>query len=616
MPRGATSLKAGRHASAPRGRKRASRPGYQIRAVEAADKRDVDGVIEALRQAIAQHPGNAELYLHLGNMCHRQHRIREAFEAFHKAVTLDPQLAAGYNSLSLTLRQMGQAEASLAASRLAIKIEPTEPSFHCNLATTLYALNDQDAAAAAFRQALQLAPRYLEALVMLTTIQRDICDWNDLDEAHRKVVESTYRIGKRVSPFSILATTSSAEEHLACARTWARHIAVPAADVHVHAAPVSRGGPLRVGYLSADFHNHATALLMAELIERHDRARFTVVGLSLSQDDGSAIRQRLIEGFDAFVDLRGLSHRDAAARINAERIDILIDLKGYTRGAQPEILAYRPAPIQVNYLGYPGSMGADFVDYIVADPFIIPTGAEPFYDEAVVRLPHCYQPNDTKRAVSTEPLTRAVLGLPETGFVFCCFNNTYKITPAVFAIWTRLLRATPNAVLWLFEANPLVAANLRLRLTTEGLDPARLIFAPKVDPDRHIARMRLADLFLDTLPINAHTTASEALWAGLPVLTCAGEAFAGRVAGSLLHAAGLPELVTDSLERYEQRALELARDTRQLAALRDRLHANRLTSPLFDIARYTRDFEAALERMAEIRTQGRRPEAISIPPTL
>ena len=324
-------------------------------------------------------------------------------------------------------------------------------------------------------------------------------------------------------------------------------------------------------------------------------------------------RKRLARACDRFVDLTALSYVEAARTIHKDGIDLLIDLQGYTQLARTPILALRPAPIQVNWLGYPGTMGAEFMDYIITDRFITPPDYAPFFSEKLVSLPDCYQVNDRKREIAKQALTRAECGLPEQGIVFCCFNNTYKIMSAVFDIWMRMLRQIPGSVLWLLEANAGAAANLRREAKARGIEPERLVFAPRLPLAQHLARHGHADLFLDTWPYNAHTTASDALWAGLPVLTCAGETFASRVAGSLLTAIGLPELITYSLPEYEARALQLARRPSELAELRKRLAKNRLTSPLFDSERFTRHLEKAYGMMWERYVSGEAPQHIEVP---
>jgi protein O-GlcNAc transferase len=369
---------------------------------------------------------------------------------------------------------------------------------------------------------------------------------------------------------------------------------------------------IRIAYVSSDFHEHATAHLIAELIELHDRARFEVIGLSFGIDDGSAVRRRLAQAFDGFLDMPEQSDRAIAAELHAREIDIAVDLKGHTRGSRPEIFAHRPAPIQVSYLGFPGTIGADFLDYVIADPIVLPVSQQPFYTERIVQLPDCYQANDSKRAISAQTPERRAAGLPDAGFVFCCFNNNYKIRRPVFDVWMRLLSEVPGSVLWLLRDTAGVEGNLRREAAARGVDPDRLIFAERCALDVHLARHRLADLFLDTLPYNAHTTASDALWAGLPLVTCQGEAFAGRVAASLLAAVGLPELVTQNLADYEALALRLARDPAMLRSVRDKLAANRSTHPLFDSARFCRHLEAAYLRMWETWQRGEPPQPFRV----
>jgi predicted O-linked N-acetylglucosamine transferase (SPINDLY family) len=415
----------------------------------------------------------------------------------------------------------------------------------------------------------------------------------------------------------MMAIPSSSADQLRCAQNWVANRLASIARLRDGLGFRFPRGPksrLKLGYLSADFHQHATAYLIAELFELHDRTRFEIWAYSYGADDGSALRQRLVRACDRFTDIGSSSYEAAARQIYADGIDVLVDLKGYTRGARTQILALRPAPIQVNYLGFPGTLGADFVDYIITDRFITPPDQEPFFTEQLVYLPDCYQANDRQRPIAEQTPTRRECSLPETGFVFCCFNNTYKITPEVFTIWMRLLQKLPDSVLWLLEANPAVATNLRREAAARGVALERLVFAPRMSLAEHLARHCRADLFLDTLPVTAHTTGSDALWAGLPVLTCAGETFASRVAGSLLTAIGLPELITHSLAEYEARALHLAVHPNELAALRERLAQNRLTAPLFDTPRFTRHLETAYRMMWEIYLKGEPPRQIKILP--
>jgi len=417
-----------------------------------------------------------------------------------------------------------------------------------------------------------------------------------------------------VNPLVFLAFSKDSEVQLRCAQLYVKD------RLGACPAPVYRGSILRTGnrirlaYLSADFREHPTAYLMAELFERHDRDRFEVFAFSFGTDDGSAMRRRLEGAFDHFIDVRQMSDADVAQHMAALGIQLAIDLMGHTKDSRPGILARRPAPVQVNYLGYLGTMGAEFIDYILVDPFVVPADQQPFYTEKLVHLPDCYQVNDRKREIAEQTPSRVECGLPEDGFVFCCFNNHYKITPAVFDIWMRLLQTVPGSVLWMLGGQEATERNLRREAASRHIDAERLIFAPRKKLPEHLARYRVADLFLDTLPCNAHTTASDALWVGLPVVTCAGRAFAGRVAGSLLHAVGLPELVTESHEAYEALALKLATDPQQLNSLRERLARNRGIAPLFDTDRFRGHIEAAYTRMWEIWERGEAPRSFGVEP--
>ncbi len=466
-----------------------------------------------------------------------------------------------------------------------------------------------------YQAALKLAPGMVAFGASLLTEMQQLCDWSRLDELCEYQRRSALEHPERpVQPFGLLSIPSTPMEQLACAQNFARSLAGSvAADrkrlaLGFDRAPHKR---LRVGYLSADFHGHATAYLAAEMFELHDRNRFEVIAYSYGPDDGSEIRARLQRGFERFIDVRLHSYADAAAAIHADGVEILVDLKGYTVHARPEILALRPAPVQVNYLGYPGTMGADFIDYIVGDRFVTPVSRAGEFSENLVLMPDSYQVNDRRRQIAATP-PRQALGLPENSFVFCCFNQPYKILPDVFAVWMRMLEAVPGSVLWLLELDRWVAPNLRREASARGVDPARLVFAPLLPLAEHLGRLSAADLFLDTHPYNAHTSTSDALWTGLPVLTCTGETFASRVAGSLLAAAGVPELITCSLAEYEALGLRLARTPGELAELRRRLSRSRDAAPLFDTPRFVRNLETAYETMWRIHQAGGAPRLIEL----
>jgi predicted O-linked N-acetylglucosamine transferase (SPINDLY family) len=419
--------------------------------------------------------------------------------------------------------------------------------------------------------------------------------------------------GKRtVPPVLSLALLDSLADQRRAAEIMARDKLAPG-------PPLWRGERyrherIRLAYLSADFHSHATAVLAAGLFESHDRSRFETIAVSFGPDDASPMRSRLKQGFERFIDVRAKSEAEIARLVRELEVDIAVDLKGYTSDARPAIFSQRPAPIQVNHLGFPGTMGAPFMDYLIADRIIVPEGHKSFYSEQVVWLPDTYQPNDRSREHG-EPIERASAGLPERGFVFCCFNNSYKIQPPVFDVWMRLLRDVPGSMLWLLEDNAAATQNLKREAAARGIDPGQLVFAARCGQAEHLSRHSLADLFLDTLPYNAHTTASDALWMGLPIITCTGSTFAGRVASSLLAAAGLPELVTDSPDQYEALAFRLARDPSALAAIKSKLAANRHSVPLFDIGRFTGHLEAAYSTMHERHMRGLPPAGFAVTET-
>lgn len=606
----------------------------------------VEEALQRLRQAVTLAPENALVHYNLGLALQKQGGFEEAIVSYERAVTLNPYLAVAYTNLGIAYKELGRFDEALAQFKKSLALDPNSPETYNNLGITLNELQQYELAVEQFKKSLVLRPDNAETLYNLGFTyrrQRKIsealaeyakslaidpentnalcemvhqrhhaCLWGEETAAlEKKLLAMVRKKREGISPFIFLNLPSTAAEQLTCARTFGRKTSVPGEKMFRHKPGPARE-KIRLGYLSADYHQHATAYLMAELFERHDRSRFEITAYSYGPDDNSAMRERLTKAFDAFTDIRLIPHAEAAQKIHDDGIDILIDLKGYTGEGRMQIAAYRPAPVQVSYLGYPGTLGVDYMDYIIADPFITPMDHQDFYSEKIVQLPDCYQPNDTQREIAPNPPSRADCGLPEKAFVFCSFNNSYKITPDIFDVWMRLLQNTPESVLWLFEPNALVKDNLRREASARGVDPDRLVFAPGMLLDQHLSRHRHADLFLDTLPINAHTTASDALWTGLPIVTCAGTTFAGRVAGSLLKAAGLPELVTHSLQDYEALALKLAKDPAQLSALRQRLETTKLETPLFDIRRFVKNIESAYNTMWDTWQSGAAPSAFAV----
>jgi predicted O-linked N-acetylglucosamine transferase (SPINDLY family) len=509
------------------------------------------------------------------------------------------------------LQRLNRNAEALSSYDRALELHPDRVEVHNNRGSALRGLKRYSEAADAFERLAMARPGFEYATANLLHSRLYACDWRDYDG---RVAQLRRRVlaGERADvPFSFIAISDSPEEQLACARRYVADYFPPATEPMWRGQP-RKPGRIRVAYLSGDFHEHATAYLLAGVFEKHDLELFETIAISFSPGADDPMRQRLLAAFDRFEDVRHLGDFEAACLLRELDVDIAVDLKGFTTGNRAGILAHRIAPLQVSYLGYPGSTGAPYMDYVLADERVLPPSLAPAFSECVAWLPDSYQANDSRRAIASETGTRTEAGLPERGFVFCSFNNNYKINPEAWAAWMRLLRAVPGSVLWLIEDNADAARNLRAQANLAGVAPERLIFAPRLPLDQHLARHRHADLFLDTLPCNAHTTASDALWAGLPVLTRAGQAFAGRVASSLLHALGLDELVCADLPGYEATALRLATDAKQLAALRHKLAAVRDSAPLFDSDRFRRHLESAYLAMWQRHLDGQAPASFRV----
>jgi protein O-GlcNAc transferase len=569
-----------------------------------------EDALAAYSQAIALRPDTIEAANNAGIILQELGRQSEAIDLYRRLCQPLPAHADLYNNMGTALLADGRLEEARQAFEQALACRPDFPEAAYNLGNAWRETGRLAEAIAAWQSALQLRADYPDAFSQLVHHRALACEWDNRGADHDKLL-AMVRSGIRVPPFYLFATPATPADQWLAARQWVASIQPPPRLRFDHRGR-TQDGRLRLGYLSADFHQHATSQLMAGLFECHDRDRFEVVAYSYGPDDGSPMRARLIRAFDQFVEVGTLSHREIADRIHQDKVDILIDLKGYTQGSRPMIAAFRPAPVQVAYLGFPATMGANFIDYILVDRFVAPDDEQAFFSEKFVLLPTCYQPNDARRGEVTAPTSRRDCGLPEESVVLCCFNNSYKISPEIFDIWMRLLNATPESVLWLLATNKLAQTNLRKEAVARGVDPGRLVFAPLVSFAAHLERHRHADLFLDTLPCNAHTTASDALGRGLPVLTCSGNTFAGRVAGSLLTAIGMPELVTASLEEYEHRALAMIRTPERLRALRRKIEWKRDVNSLFDLPKLTRAIERAYQRMWQRWLAGAEPQAFAI----
>lgn len=571
----------------------------------------IDDAASSFLDVLRLQPGFIEAHINLGRILQTMRRMDEAATYYRNALQLKPGSAEAHNNLGTVYQEQGRPLEAVGYYLKALECNPRYANAYRNLGAALQELQQFEEAATCYRTVLELDPTDRTAAGMLCNCALSTCDWNAIAEQEASVRARLDAGDAAIMPFHLIGLSSSPQEQYACAKAYLNE-RLPSLPAALWKGEKYRHDRIRIAYLSADFHAHATAYLMAELLEIHDAGQFEVIGISFGPDDKSAVRGRLIKAFSQFHDVRNLSDEAVARLLRELEVDIAVDLKGFTQGSRIGILAYRPAPLQVSYLGYPGTTGADFIDYVIADPVVLPFDQQVWYSERIVHLPDCYQPNDSRRAVPTRTISRQEFGLPENGFVFCCFNNNYKITREVFSIWMRLLHAVDGSVLWLLEDNTAARRHLLDEAARSGIDPARVMFAPRVDLETHLARHQVADLFLDTLPINAHTTASDSLWAGLPIITCLGETFAGRVAASALHAAGLPELVTSNLERYEALALRLANDAVRLKEIRSSLALNRVACPLFDTRRFKLHLESAYRQMWEKWQHDEPPEQFSV----
>lgn len=585
--------------------------------------------ITAYEQAILQQPQYATAYNNLGVLYLSNNRYEEAINACQQAISIDKHYAEAHNNLGNIFKQMHQHSQALNHYQQAIRLNAHYADAYNNAGLLLQTEHRLEDALAYFTRAIDLNKNYAESFYNRSNVHRDCrdltralddikkaalidpnninyistllytkmlaCEWDGLAQIF-VALEALIMSGGAVGPFVLLATPASANMQKICAQNYAvKKNKAPAIESGIQKQ--AQHARIKIGYFSADLHNHATTYLMAELFEKHDKSQFELIAFSFGTSREDEMKARVKKAFDQFYDVRTYTEAQIAKLARALEIDIAIDLKGYTKEARPSIFSHRPAPIQVNYLGYPGTMGADYIDYLIADPTIIPEHAQSAYTEKIAYLPHSYQVNDRHRKIASVTNNRAQYGLPNDAFVFCCFNNNYKITPDIFSVWMQILHKVNNSVLWLFEANATATHNLISAAKQHGISNDRMIFAPKKPMAEHLARYQFADLVLDTLHYNGHTTTSDALWAGAPVLTCLGNTFAGRVAASLLNAHDVPELITPDLETYQELAIKLASNPAKLAEIKEKVQKNRETHPLFDTERYTKNLEALYLQM-------------------
>ncbi|HKF98051.1 MAG TPA: tetratricopeptide repeat protein, partial [Steroidobacteraceae bacterium] len=639
------------------------RPGFTaaacLRAGLLADLQRTEEAVRAYDRLLERVPDHAEAFNNRGALLLEQDRLPEALHSFEQARRLSSAQAVEPNehardlyagatlncAITLTrLNRLTEAEASLAQ---ALRIAPRNFAALVLRSRLLKRLNATARALECIDAALQLHPDNPEALLLRAEILTDLgryadaatclislpqgrvtrdyaqglhlhlratlCEWSSWEEKARDLITAVDASQRAVTPCHFLAVSDSAASQQRCARTFTADRYPPAPALR---GAAYRHDKIRIAYVSADLREHPVARLLARVLELHDRGRFHTIAISLRPAESSALGERIRAAFDEFIDASDMDPHAIAALISRLEVDIAVDLMGYTGGAKPELLALRPAPIQVNWLGFPGTMGAPFIDYIIADEFVLPREQAVHYDEKAVWLPDCFQPNESWEELGGQPVSRAALGLPSSGFVFSSFNNQYKITPDLFAIWMRLLHAVPESVLWLFADEQTAQSNLRQCAARHDLDPQRLIFAARAPYGEHLARLQCADLFLDTFPFNAGASASAALQAGLPIVTQTGQSFAARMAGSLLHAIGLPELVTRDRGEYESVALRVATTPGLLAELRSRLRVIRSSHPLFDSERFCRHLERAYDFMWQRSVRGEPPESFAVEATL
>lgn len=586
----------------------------------------LDDAVECYQKALQIKPDYAEAYNDLGTLYRELGQQQRALSCFKKSVELKPQNPEGFNNMGIVYKEWGRFEKAISCYQKAIKYRSDFADAHYNLGIAFARCGRSKRAIGCYKEAIKCKPNHAFAYNLLIRNLQQICDWHHLAEPVNKLKalsKVALENGEKASemPFLTFSLSDDPAYNHKVAESWAAEISARASSIRrSHQNPATfpmiqrnqNNSIITIGYLSADFQNHATVHLMGSLFEYHDRSRFKIIAYSYGKNDHSDYRHKIEQHCDKFLDIRSLNDFQAAKAIHADEVDILVDLKGYTHGHRLEICAHRPAPIQVAWLGFPGTTGADFLDYIVTDKILSPPEHAAHFSEKFVYMPHTYQINDCHQKIARKEFSRQEFGLPQDGFVFCSFNEPYKIETVMFSLWMNVLQQVPSSTLWLIRKNRAAEAHLKTEAAGRGVAPERLVFADKLPKDEHLARYKLADLGLDTRLVNGHTTTSDALWAGIPVITLLGNHFASRVSASLLTAIGLPELVTRNLNEYQALAVRLASRPRELKAVKKKLAQNRTTMALFDTARFTRHLETAYRKMWQIYLQGEEPRQLEV----
>jgi protein O-GlcNAc transferase len=573
------------------------------------DNGDLEAAIDSYKQAIKIKPDYAEAYNNMGIALKKKGDLKAAIDSYKHAIKIKPNYAGAYNNMGIALQDKGNLEAAIESYKQAIKIKPDYADAYYNMGISLAEQGDLKAAIDSYKHAIKIKPDYDMACTLKLHQQAHICDWAGIEE-DQHLISQLGTSTQHISPLGVLALEDAPDRHLLRSAIYAKNL-FKQKPLPLEAKPSHKPDRLRIGYFSVDFGEHPVSRMLVRALELHNRERFEIYAYSFGADGTSAMRQRIKNAVDVFVDATKMSDRDIALLARQDKIDIAIDLTGYTKNNRTGIFAYRAASIQINYVGFEATIGADFMDYIVSDHTCIPKDSQKHYNEKILYLPNAYMPTDNLIEISDKEISRTELGLPADGFVFACFNSVYKITPSEFDIWMQVMLQVPNSVLWLRKPNKWAESSLVKEAAKRGVDAKRIIFADKVNISDHLARHKLADLFLDTFNMNAHATAIDALWAGLPIVSKLGEGFCARAGVSYLRALDLPELVAESESDYEALILDLALNPDRLNAIRDKLNRNRLTAPLFNTECYVRDFEAGLEKAYNLYFEGKEPEHIS-----
>ena len=561
--------------------------------------------------AINLNPKLAEVYNNKGNALKEIRKFEEAIKNYDLAINLNPKLAEVYNNKGNALKEIRKFEEAIKNYDLAINLNPNFAEAYFNTATALQDIKNFEKAVLYFEKALLLDKEIPFCKGYLLHAKMLCCNWSGLNELYKEIYNDVEKNRYSATPFGYQAICDDESNLQKCAQLYSSK-RFPEIKNNLFSKKVSKNKKIKIGYLCGEFREQATSILMTEVWEKHNKEDFEIIAFDSGWDDKSLRRNRIINAFDKFIDISKVSDLDAAKIIYKEQIDILINLNGFFGTGRPVVFSYRPAGIQINYLGFPGTIGSKYIDYILCDQTVVPPESKKFYNEKIIYLPDSYQANDTKRNISDKKFLREELSLPKESFVFCCFNNNYKITPNMFDVWARLLKKIDNSVLWLIDGNSEATENLKKEAKIRNIDVSRLIFAKRMKLEDHLARHKNADLFLDTLPYNAHTTASDSLWAGLPVLTCLGKAFPGRVAASLLKSLDLPELITYSENEYISKAEELALNPEKLTLIKNKLDTNKFSQPLFNTELFCRNLESAFKIIFEKYSLGLETEDIRL----